>query len=460
MTSAPRRTRQPNRDLTRLIEASGASHKALAHRINELARHAGLVTAYTHTSVANWARRGMTPRPPVPELLATALAERLGRAVTAADIGMALHDPAPGLGLDFPRDPADAVRVATTFWSHVDRRDFLGTSFSATAFTTPVTRWLVTSADPDPARRGGRHVGRRDLDELWQAADEARAWDARYGGGSWKAGALTQCLTHRAAPLLQGTFTSTIGAELFSATAELSRLAGWSAFDTGQHDTAQRHFVQALRLARAGGNTELGSYVLTTMALQTLLRGFPHQAIDMTQGAYQRARHLAAPRVLAFTKLIEARAHARAHDAHNAATALAAAETLLDRARDQDDPPWIRYVTHARLAADATEIHRDLRNPQAAHAWNRQAAATPSTTHTRSVGLRMTVVATLHLQTRDLDQALDLGHQAVNTLSGVSSARALDYIRDFTTALAPWRNEQRVTDFLHHARTELDIATL
>lgn len=42
------------------------------------------------------------------------------------------------------------------------------------------------------------------------------------------------------------------------------------------------------------------------MALRASLRGCPDEAVDMAQGAYDRARHQAAPRVLAFARLIEA----------------------------------------------------------------------------------------------------------------------------------------------------------
>ncbi|WP_269286630.1 hypothetical protein [Streptomyces sp. H39-C1] len=196
-----------------------------------------------------------------------------------------------------------------------------------------------------------------------------------------------------------------------------------------------------------------------TMALQALLRGWPSEAIDMTQGAFERAKDVAAPRVLAFTKLIEARAHGRAGDTRAAFRALAESEHLIGRACPDSEPDWINYVTHTRMSSDAVEISRDLHNPKAALAWNNQAAATPAGLYTRSVGLRLTVVGTVHLQARDLDQGLELGHQAVTILSRVQSTRALDYVRDFTTALQPWRTEQRVQDFLHHARTELALAS-
>ncbi|MEU4493046.1 sporulation protein [Streptomyces sp. NPDC023998] len=464
MASTDRRARPPNTDLARLIEASGASHKSLALRINQLAHTAGLGTSYSHTSIANWCRRGMTPKPPVPLLLAQAIGERLGRPVTLAEISMGeAETPDANMGLDFPRDPTDAIRVATAFWSSVNRRDFLtgtGSSFAVSAFAAPVTRWLVTPADETADLSGGRQVGCSDLDELRDAAEHARRWDSKYGGGNWKASSVTECLEHRAAPLLQGSFNDGIGRELFSVTAELSRLAGWTAFDVGQHQAAQRHFIQALRLARAGGDVQLGCYVLTTMAMQSLMRGFAGEAIDMTQGAFERAKQDAVPRVLAFTKLIEARAHARAHDPRAASRALAASEDLLGRAEPDsgDEPGWIDFYHHARLAADAAEVFRDLKKPKAALAWNRQAAAMPPGVFTRSVGMRLAIVGTAHLQARDLDHGLELGHRSVDILARVRSSRALDYVREFNAALAPWRREPAVREFQHRCRKELDVA--
>ena len=342
----------------------------------------------------------------------------------------------------------------------MNRRDFLaGSSFAIAAFTVPVTRWLVSPADETADHRGGLCVGRTDLDELRLAAEDSRHWDSKYGGGNWKANSVTACLEQRAAPLLDGSFTDEVGRELFSVTSELSRLTGWTAFDVSQHEAAQRHFIQALRLARAGGDVQLGCYVLTTMAMQALLRGFADEAIDMTQGAFERAKDTAAPRVLAFTKLIEARAHARDGDPRAASRALAASETLLGQARpDGEEPGWIAFYNHARLSADAAEVFRDLKNPKAALAWNAQATTIAPGVFTRSVGMRLAIVGTAHLQAKDLDHGLQLGNQAVDILSRVQSTRALDYVREFNTALTPWRREPQVRDFLHRTRKDLGVA--
>ncbi|MFG3266195.1 hypothetical protein [Streptomyces bobili] len=85
--------------------------------------------------------------------------------------------------------------------------------------------------------------------------------------------------------------------------------------------------------------------------------------------------------------------------------ALAASEDLISQA-DQtsgDEPAWIDFHHHARLSADAAEVFRDLKNPKASLAWNRRAAAMPSGAFIRSVGMRLAIVGTAHLQDRELD---------------------------------------------------------
>ncbi|MBK6013545.1 sporulation protein [Streptomyces sp. MBT53] len=462
LSDHPARTaRTPNEALARLIEASGMSHHALARRVNDLAEQAGIASSYTHTSVVNWTRRGMVPRPPIPAFIAQVLAEPLGRPVDPAEIGMAqAGQSADRVGLDFHRDVHQAVHTATRFWSTVHRRTFVTSAFAVGAYSTPVTRWLAVPTDADAAHRGRNRVGRQDLEALWTAAAAAQRSDSKYGGGTRTASTAAAFLNERAIPLLHADCTDAVGKELFAGTAELARVAGWSALDMGHHALAQRHFIQALRMARAAGRLDIGCHVLTNMALQTILRGYPDEAVDMVQGAYDRARHVAAPRVLAFAKLIEARAHAGLGDARSAAGALASSEQLLERADtgQGDEPAWISYYTPARMAADAVEIHRDLGLPVAALRWNNRATPMSTNDFTRSVGLRMTVLATAHLQNRDLDQALAHGQRAVIILSRVRSTRATDYLAGVVRAMAPWHRDPRVIDLSRRAHQAITFS--
>ncbi len=87
---------------------------------------------------------------------------------------------------------------------------------------------------------------------------------------------------------------------------------------------------------------------------------------------------------------------------------------------------------------NADEIVRDLKNPKMVSTWNRQAATMALGAFTRSVGVRLAIVATAHLQARDLDHGLELGNRSVDILTRVQSSRAMDYVAEFNTALAPW----------------------
>ncbi|MEU1075247.1 MULTISPECIES: hypothetical protein [unclassified Streptomyces] len=82
----------------------------------------------------------------------------------------------------------------------------------------------------------------------------------------------------------------------------------------------------------------------------------------------------------------------------------------------------------------------------------------PTGVFTRSVGMRLAIVGTAHLQARDLDHGLELGNLSVDILARVQSSRAKDYVREFNTALAPWRREPAVREFIHRTRTELGVA--
>ncbi|MFD7861513.1 sporulation protein [Streptomyces sp. NPDC059783] len=284
--------------------------------------------------------------------------------------------------------------------------------------------------------------------------------DSQFGGGNWKASSTASCLREYATPLLRGSYTEETGRDLFRVTAELSRQVGWSAFDAGQHGAAQRHFIQALRLARAAGDVQVGAYVLTTMSLATFLQGYPSEAVDMAEGAYERAKHLpGATKVLSFAKLAQARAHARAGESKEASTALVLSENLLGHARPGTDPAWMNYYTHERLATDATEIHRDLGRPNDAIKWSRQADEMPTDRYTRAVGIRLAVEASAYLQKHDLDKGLATGRRSVGLLSQVRSARAHSYIHTLTATLASQREDKRVTAFIAHSRQCLPTAS-
>ncbi|MEU1370756.1 sporulation protein [Streptomyces sp. NPDC005803] len=549
-----REQRGPNDKLGTVLALAGISNAGLARRVNDLGAQRGLTLRYDKTSVARWVSKGMVPQGAAPHLIAAAIGAKLGRPVPLHEIGLADADPAPEVGLAFPRDVGEAVRSATELYrlDLAGRRagsggiwQSLAGSFSVSAYATPASRWLISPADPSverastaavtaprpqqgargasgaqaasgapgtslpPAAHGqqsgpgsapvrdasgqsaataaGRHapgtsllpptspgqglsipvqpgpdsahdvsplrVGHSDVSKLREAAQDARRWDSKYGGGDWRSSMVPECLRVDAAPLLLGSYSDEVGRALFGAAAELTRLAGWMAFDTGQQEAAQRYYIQALRLARAAADVPLGGYVLASMSLQATYRGFADEGVDLAQAAVERNRGLATARTMSFFRLVEARAHAKANDAPAAGAALKAAEGWLERSRDGDaDPSWLGFYSYDRFAADAAECHLDLKAPRQVRRFTEQALSRPTEEFVRSHGLRLVVSAVAELESGNLDAACAAGTRAVEVAGRISSARTTEYVRDLLHRLEPYGDEPRVAELRERAR--------
>ncbi|MFF3755152.1 MFS transporter [Streptomyces sp. NPDC002018] len=485
-----RELRGPNEKLGTVLALAGISNAGLARRVNDLGAQRGLTLRYDKTSVARWVSKGMVPQGAAPHLIAAAIGAKLGRPVPLHEIGLADADPAPEVGLAFPRDVGEAVRAATELYrlDLAGRRagsggiwQSLAGSFAVSAYATPASRWLITPADPSVARdpavaeaaqgaHGGSghgsgqgsdaaaeisplRVGHSDVAKLREAASDARRWDSKYGGGDWRSSMVPECLRVDAAPLLLGAYSDEVGRGLFGATAELTRLAGWMAFDTGQQEAAQRYYIQALRLARAAADVPLGGYVLASMSLQATYRGFADEGVDLAQAALERNRGLATARTMSFFRLVEARAHAKAGDAVAAGAALKAAEGWLERSREGDaDPSWLGFYSYDRFAADAAECYRDLKAPRQVRRFTEQALSRPTEEFVRSHGLRLVVSAVAELESGNLDAACAAGTRAVEVAGRISSARTTEYVRDLLHRLEPYGDEPRVVELRERAR--------
>ena len=497
-----REQRGPNEKLGTVLALAGISNAGLARRVNDLGAQRGLTLRYDKTSVARWVAKGMVPQGAAPHLLAAAIGAKLGRPVPLHEIGLADADPAPEVGLAFPRDVGEAVRSATDLYrlDLAGRRggggiwQSLAGSFAVSAYATPASRWLITPADPSVARdptdartailgtegapgaQGGvpvqpgpdtaggvgggvgvdgplLRVGHNDVAKLREAAQDARRWDSKYGGGDWRSSMVPECLRVDAAPLLLGSYSDEVGRALFGASAELTRLAGWMAFDTGQQEAAQRYYIQALRLARAAADVPLGGYVLASMSLQATYRGFADEGVDLAQAAVERNRGLATARTMSFFRLVEARAHAKAGDAPAAGAALRAAESWLERSRTGDsDPAWLGFYSYDRFAADAAECYRDLKAPRQVRRFTEKALSKPTEEFVRSHGLRLVVSAVAELESGNLDAACAAGTRAVEVAGRISSARTTEYVRDLLHRLEPYGDEPRVAELRERAR--------
>ncbi|CAM5702670.1 Regulatory protein OS=Streptomyces albaduncus OX=68172 GN=FHS32_005758 PE=4 SV=1 [Streptomyces griseoloalbus] len=369
MTERPAQ-RTPNRQLAALIAEAGFSNAGLARRVDQLGLEHGLDLRYDKTSVTRWLR-GQQPRGTTPALIAEVFTRRLGRRLTAQDLGLDACAPVYA-GLEFAATPEEAVDIVGGLWrkdsgSHAELRKI---AFTSAGLVVPSRDWLigrpdekvaraepvrvpaqgrspvrpVTPAELAARRRGaadrapGHRVTAGDIAALRSVGELFRTLDDAYGGGHARQ-ALVRYLEHELEPMLRGTYGEQTGRRLFAAAADLTRLAGWTSYDIAAHGLAQRYFVQALRLAQAAGDRAYGAFVLVTMSRQAVYLGHGREAVQLARVAQQGVGSSAPPAVQALLHAAEARGHGVLGEVRACTAALVRAERALDAARPGDEVP-------------------------------------------------------------------------------------------------------------------------
>lgn len=454
-----RAERRPNHRLATLVEEAGFSHAGLARRVDQLGAEQGLDLRYDKTSVARWLR-GQHPRGIVPILLAEVFTQRLSRKLSAEDLGMAGCRP-DYAGLEYAAGPAEAIEIVSGMWQadSAHRPALVEAAFTPGALVVPSRDWLIGDADEDPHRSDGARVGTGDVAAVRAVGEAFRRLDNSFGGGHARQ-ALVRYLDTEVASMLRGTYSGVVGRELFSAAAVLTRLVGWMAYDVGVHGMAQRYFVQALRLAQASGDRALGAYVLATMSRQAVYLGHGREAVQLARVAQQGALALATPRVRVILHAVEARGHGLLGDGRACMAALVRAEQALSQAGPAaEEPEWARYVDEAQLADEHAHCFRDLEDHRRAREFAERSLMLRDTQYARSLLFCRTVLATALLGLGELDRACALEAEATEEAGGLRSARAVDYVREFSLRLTPYRDSPAVKDFMVRTDEFLHSAT-
>ncbi|MCZ7413955.1 MULTISPECIES: regulator [unclassified Streptomyces] len=500
----PSAQRTHNRQLAALIAEAGFSNAGLARRVDQLGLEHGLDLRYDKTSVTRWLR-GQQPRGTTPALIAEVFTRRLGRRLSAQDLGL---DPCAPVyaGLEFAATCTEAVDIVSGLWrkdagSHRELRKI---AFTPAGLVVPSRDWLIGRPDehvgrgeppapppPVPVRTGpttagppapssparipaqsrpaaaahrgargerpelvernpGQPVGEGDVAALRSVAELFRSLDAAHGGGHARQ-ALVRYLEHETEPLLRGAYGHALGRRLFAAAAELTRLAGWTAYDVAAHGLAQRYFVQALRLSQAAGDRAYGGRVLATMSEQAVYLGHGREAVQLARVAQQGVGPDGPGPVQALLHAAEARGHALLGDGRSAAAALSRAERSLETAgpdgQEEEGRRWARVFGPARFADAAGHCHRDLRQYRAAALHAERALRLREPGQERGAVLTRLVLAGARLGLGEVEEACQLAAEAARGASELRSMRAHEYVRDFERRLEPHRDAPPVRGY-------------
>lgn len=452
---------EPNDALAALIreadDLSGCSWAGFARRINDLGADQGLALRYDYTSVHRWVKRGEIPRPPVPNIMADALSEKLGRRITPTDLGMTDCPSLASRALAYSSAPGVTVDTITELGkADMKRRDIVKAPFVLAALAAPSRDWLLGTLEETSSARavGMRQVaGIREMFVLFQEMDVMR-------GGGHSRTALVEYVNSYVMPLVQSRHeNSDVKRALYEVAAEQAYLIGWMAYDDGQHGLAERYLIQALNLAQASGNAILGAHVLAGMSDQANLLGHPREALMLARTGRQGITLADSPACLADLYVLEGRALASLGEAAATVDAVIKAERTMQHVSPENESEWARFIDIPYVFGEIANCFRDLAQPDQIDRFAGESAEVARQQgRGRRGALSQAALAVSHLERGEVEAAAAKGTLVVDLARSVTSSRCLESVRDLQRRLREYATIPEVQHFTTHARETLGLA--
>ena len=247
--------------------------------------------------------------------------------------------------------------VSMTEWDLINRRDALRMSaIGGVALLGPLARWVEPLAvGRASARTGAFSVV--EVEALETLVATFRGWRSA-GTGIGRTAVVGQLadVCERLRPAPSGPLTD----RGFLVAAELAKIAGSMAFDAGAHGIAQRHYVTAARLAKAGDNASFGAVALAALARQSFDLGEADDGLQIVALAQRGTRKAETLRLRAMLATREAWGHAQLGDVRRFRTATEGAEMAHAAADPNSEPHWLRGFDTAELCGTIGARYRDL----------------------------------------------------------------------------------------------------
>ncbi|MFF0234029.1 hypothetical protein [Micromonospora sp. NPDC005254] len=433
----------------------GNAHAAFARQLNHAGREQG-AWRYDAASVYWWLR-GRRPGEHVQQAMAETLARKLGRTVSASELGFGVSD-STGTCV-YPASVDAAIDAAEQIWitltKHLNRQ--VDGTFDSGKALQAALGWRYDLPDKTVSRHGRQQVTFTDVQSLYALADHFTDLDRRHGSGSPHTRAvMADLLVRQVGPMLRGTYTDSVGRDLIRAAATLAGQLAFMSYDAGEHAMAQQHVTLGLRLAKAGNDRLYGAHLLANLATQAVFLGHAREASRLAEAAIDGAGRAPAT-VLARLHATAATAYGQAGEQRACQLSLAKAERALSRTDAEPGPRWVGYFTPAHLAGAALRCLGDLHLYSQAlrHAPD---ALTLSSQNTRTRALHTILVALTHARAGDTDAACGWSLTLAQGVAGVQSVRVRQRLGELATTLRPRQSSPQVNEVLH-ALAAASVAT-
>ncbi|WP_308407896.1 Tat pathway signal protein [Streptomyces parvus] len=346
----------------------------------------------------------------------------------------------------------------------IDRRRVLvGSAYSVAGLALPSEAWWEEAAERARARKAlSTHtVTAQDVESVREMAAFFSRRDQQRGGRGVGRTALVAYLRTEIADYLNSRFPSEeVRRAMTSAAGELAYLAGWTAFDAGEHPVALRWFTVATQLAEEARDAPLAGHVLRAMAHQAVDLKQPGQAVRLAADSISGKRYTEASwREKALIGVVHARSLAADNRRKEAVAALAQAERDLSRAGEGDEPGRVWFFGEASLAHETAAALRDLGDLKGAERQFRHSVRTRRAQFARTHSVTLGYLGAVQVQQGQVEAACDTWGQALDAMTGVQSGRARETVVQMRRALSPFRGRggSPAAELDAKARAVLDV---
>ncbi|MFD7705480.1 helix-turn-helix domain-containing protein [Streptomyces caelestis] len=228
---------------------------------------------------------------------------------------------------------------------------------------------------------------------------------------------------------------------------EAASLAGWLAWDMGNHGSARARYGAAVNAARSAGDPLLTAYQVGSLAQFEAHAGNGVEALNLA-GRARRALGGRAPAVAdAWLSGIEALGHAAAGDRRSADKALTRSRTAAEALSGQQAPPpwpWVFSYTVEKVAAHRVTCGAWLGLPDWALSDDVEALATG---HAKQRALLLLDIAAGQLAAGRIEGAFALATRALEAGLHYRSGRIVERARAVRRSLALSSPPRVVRDF-------------
>jgi hypothetical protein len=342
---------------------------------------------------------------------------------------------------------ADATTAAE--WDLINRRGALrgAATFAGAGLVGSLAPWLEPlTTEPLSARSGAFALA--EVEAVERIVDVFREWDRR-GSGLGRTAVVGQLadVAERLRDAPDGPLTD----RMFLAAAQLAKVAASMAFDEGLHSIAQRHYLTAVRLAKAGGHNSYAAVAVAALARQSFELGAPEDGLEVVLMAQRVTRENATPALRSLLATREAWGHAQQGSVYAFHRAVDTAEQAHLDTEPGVEPHWLRSLDDAELAGTIGGRYRELARHdrrQAGHAAKYLERAL-SLRHPARVRLRafdLVSLARVHLLMGEPEHAAATVRTALPYLDPQRPGRLARKLADWRREAAPFASNPSVRE--------------